>query len=167
MSGVRAFLRRHGTRIRRFAWPAFILLLLAMLGRHLLTVEWEEVWQAVKKPPFWLLALLAMGGLIGHGVYGCLDLVGRRWTGHQLTRRRTWLLATSSYAFNLNLGALVGGIGLRYRLYHRQGVGSRITSRIIATSVAGNWLGYLALTGVAFVAITEPRALGSLLRFLG
>ena len=53
-----------------------------------------------------------------------------------------------SYAFNLNLGSLIGGLGLRYRLYSRQGLDDGQITRTIAFSMWTNWFGYGVLAGL-------------------
>jgi hypothetical protein len=55
-----------------------------------------------------------------------------------------------SYAFNLNLGSLVGGIGFRYRLYSKLGVRYGNITRIVTLSMVTNWLGYILLAGLVF-----------------
>ena len=76
-----------------------------------------------------------------------------------------------SYAFNLNFGALVGGMAFRYRLYSRLGLSAGTTTRVLAMSVATNWLGYLALSGVMLVTgvvrLPESWAGAGVLRLVG
>eukprot|EP01036_Dinobryon_divergens_P042758 gene42758-56839_t len=55
-----------------------------------------------------------------------------------------------SYAFNLNLGSLVGGVAFRYRLYSRLGLGNETITRVLGFSMFTNWIGYLLVAGVAF-----------------
>jgi hypothetical protein len=69
-------------------------------------------------------------------------------------------IAFTSYAFSLNVGALVGGAGFRYRLYSHSGLGTGKISRIIGFSVATNWLGYLVLAGCVFAIGTVVPPLG-------
>ena len=57
--------------------------------------------------------------LASHRLYGTFDLVARHCCGHHLRRSTTLGIAMTSYAFTLNLGSLVGGVGVRYRLYAR------------------------------------------------
>ena len=54
----------------------------------------------------------------------------------------------TSYAFTLNLGLLVGGVGVRYRLYARRGVDAGTIGQVVGTSVLTNWVGYLLLAAV-------------------
>ncbi len=66
-------------------------------------------------------------------------------------RRESILTTFISYAFNLNLGSLVGGLGFRFRLYSRQGVEDADITRTIAFSMWTNWFGYITLAGVLFL----------------
>ena len=62
------------------------------------------------------------------------------------------LIAFISYAFSLNIGALVGGTGFRFRLYSHAGLGVGAISRVVIFSVGANWMGYLLLAGGLFAA---------------
>ncbi len=61
-----------------------------------------------------------------------------------------------SYAFHLNLGALVGGVALRYRLYARQGLALDTITQVLVLSMIGNWIGYLLLAGGACLFFPLP-----------
>ena len=60
-------------------------------------------------------------------------------------------IAFTCYVFNLNLGSLVGGVALRYRLYTRLGLRADVITRILALSVLTNWLGYCCVAGCVFL----------------
>jgi uncharacterized membrane protein YbhN (UPF0104 family) len=62
-----------------------------------------------------------------------------------------------SYAFNLCIGSIVGGVGFRYRLYSRLGLKNGVITRIVSMSMLTNWLGYKLLAGLLF--IVHPLAL--------
>ena len=64
-----------------------------------------------------------------------------------------------SYAFNLNLGSLVGGVGFRIRLYSKLGLDAASIGRVIAFSLVTNWSGWLLLAGARFAArqVTLPE----------
>lgn len=59
------------------------------------------------------------------------------------------------YAFNLNLGALVGGLGFRYRIYSRWGVSTKKVPYIVLSSIAANWSGYVLLMALIFLIRPE------------
>ena len=71
-------------------------------------------------------------------------------TGHRLRTGPVMGVTFISYAFNLNLGALVGGIAFRYRLYSRLGLDSNTITRVLGFSMLTNWFGYLVVAGAAF-----------------
>jgi uncharacterized membrane protein YbhN (UPF0104 family) len=54
----------------------------------------------------------------------------------------------TSYAFTLNLGSVIGGVGVRYRLYSRRGIDPGTIGQVVATSILTNWVGYLLLAAL-------------------
>jgi len=146
-------------RLRRWVAPAFAVLVLGLLISHAHKVDWAGAWQALHQySPLLLLAVLALA-TASHGLYGCFDLIARHHTRHRLSRWRTWAIAMASYAFNLNLGSLVGGVALRARLYTRAGLDEATVAQVVGISLATNWLGYALLAGSLFAAgIIEPPA---------
>lgn len=131
-------------------------LVLALVARQAHTVDWPSVWQELLRQPPGRLAVAAALSLVSYGLYAGFDLVGRRLTGHPLSAPRTLGTAAISYAFNLNLGAWVGGIGLRLRLYTRWGLSAPMVMQIIAHSMVTNWLGYLWVGGAVLAWAPPP-----------
>src|SRR4051794_36014744 len=107
---------------RRILTLIFFAAVLALLVRFARTVDWDDVLASLLDLP--RPALLAAIGfaMASHLLYSCFDLIGRRYTGHELATRKVMAVNFISYAFNLNLGSLVGGIAFRYRLYSRLGL---------------------------------------------
>ena len=108
--------------VARAAVTVFLLVVVWLLVRQARTVDWPRVLDALRALPasaLWVAGALAF---TSHLAYGSFDLIGRRCTGHGLPRATTLGIAMASYAFTLNLGSLVGGVGVRYRLYERRGV---------------------------------------------
>lgn len=146
-------------RLRRWAVPLLGLVVLGLLAAHIHKVDWAGAWQALRRySPWVLLAALALS-TTSHALYGCFDLIGRRHTHHTLPWWRTWAIAVASYAFNLNLGALVGGVAMRARLYAKAGLDEATVAQVVGLSLATNWLGYGLLAGGLFAAgvISPPR----------
>jgi glycosyltransferase 2 family protein len=137
-------------RARRWAVPVLGLLVLAMLLSHAHKVDWAGAWQALQRYPWALLGGVLALAVASHALYGCFDLVGRHHTDHGLPRWRTWAIAVTSYAFNLNLGSLVGGVAMRARLYARAGLAPGTVAQVVGLSLATNWLGYGLLAGSLF-----------------
>ena len=122
-------------------------LVLALMAGQARTVDWPAVWQALQSMSVARLAAAAALALTSYGLYAGFDLIGRRLTGHTLSVSRTLGIAAISYAFNLNFGAWIGGIGLRLRLYSRWGVAVPTVLQVVTYSMATNWLGYLWVGG--------------------
>ncbi len=121
-----------------------------LLVRQARTVDWSEVLDSVASIP--LPMLLAGGALAAcsFALYSTYDLLGRRLTGHGLGAGTVMGVTFISYAFNLNLGSLVGGVAFRYRLYSRLGLDNDTITRVLGFSMLTNWFGYLAVAGAAF-----------------
>lgn len=134
-------------RLLNILFFAAVAYLLATLARK---VEWEEVFLTIRRRPVEGLLLAALLAGASHALYSCFDLIGRHVTGHGLKVRQVMAVGFISYAFNLNLGALIGGFAFRYRLYSRFGLGAEVVTRVLALSVLTNWLGYLLLAGLVF-----------------
>lgn len=146
--GVSGFWARY----KRWVVPAFALLVLAMLLSHAHKIDWAGAWEALKQYKLSLLAGVLGLALASHALYGCFDLLGRHHTRHKLGRVRTWAIAVASYAFNLNLGSLVGGVALRARLYAKAGLDEATVAQVVGVSLATNWLGYGLLAGTLFAS---------------
>ncbi len=145
---------------KRIAPWALAALVLTLVARQARTVDWPQVWVALQA--LTLVQVLTATGLalLSHGLVASFDLIGRRLTGHQLPAPRTLGIAAICYAFNLNFGALVGGFGLRLRLYSRNGVVAPTVAKVIAHSMVTNWLGYLWVAG-GVLLVAPPRMPGS------
>jgi len=135
---------------RRIVLLVFFLAVAALLVRQARTIDWSDVLQAIGQLP--LHTVLAAIGVtaVSHAIYSTYDLFGRNLTGHTLRARTVMGIAFISYAFNLNLGSMVGGIAFRFRLYARMGLAPNQITRIVAMSLLTNWSGYLLAAGIAF-----------------
>lgn len=141
---------------RRVLFGIFLLAAAGLLWRYASTVRWGEVMAAIADYPGPRLALAAAVSLTAYVVYCSLELLARRSTGHSLPPLQVLAIALVCYAFNLNLGGVVGGIGFRFRLYLRSGLGVSTISRIVAFVVGGNWSGFLLLGGLALAVDPLP-----------
>ena len=147
---------------RKAWWPwlkrALALLFFAgvtwLLFEQAQAIDWWEVWSTLRGYPQASLlgaAALAATSLL---LYSCFDLLGRHYTGHRLRAHSVMLVTFTSYVLNLNLGSLVGGVALRYRLYSRLGLPLGVITRVITISMLTNWMGYLLLGGFVFSFFT-------------
>lgn len=144
------------TWLKRGMTAALLLLVAYLVVRNSREMDWAAVWSGLRDyGPRSLLVALAIA-LPGQLACGCFDLVGRQATGHGLSVARTMLISYTGYYFSLNLGALVGGLAFRYRLYVPHGFRPLLISQIIGLSVLTNWLGYILIAGVV-LAFRPPE----------
>ena len=155
-----ADVRRPAWRDRlRAAWPrlkrvlaiGFMLLVLGLIAEQARTVDWPAVLRALRDIP---AGVLALGGALSaacFAVYASYDVIGVRLAAAPIARWRAAATGVVSYILNLNLGSLVGGIAVRFRLYGRAGLRADTVAHVLAASLATNWLGYLARGGALFL----------------
>ena len=159
-------------RVRRWLVPLFGIAVLGLLLSHAHKIDWAGAWQALRQyPPLVFVAVLGIS-TASHALYGCFDLIGRRHTRHRVPAWETWAIAVTSYAFNLNLGSLVGAVATRARLYARAGLDEVTVAQVVGLSLATNWLGYGLLAGGLCAAggVTPPAGAmisSAMLRALG
>lgn len=119
-------------------------------------IEWAEVGKALRRLPYSVLLVASALAACSFAVYTTFDLIGRHYTRHSVSRPCVMLVAFISYAFNLNLGSLVGGVAFRYRLYTKYGLSNDVITRVLGLSMLTNWLGYFVLGGTVLCFFT-PR----------
>ncbi|MDH2235791.1 lysylphosphatidylglycerol synthase domain-containing protein [Pigmentiphaga sp. GD03639] len=149
------------TRSRRRSWwwwgrhaltLLFIAVVVLLLAEQVTKIDWSKVLQALKAYTGWTLAAAAGLTVVSHLLFGGFDQLGRRYVGSPLRPAQVAVVAGICYAFTLNMGALIGGIAFRYRLYSRLGLAAPDITKIYALSVLSNWLGYLILLGALLLA---------------
>ncbi|WP_397473420.1 lysylphosphatidylglycerol synthase domain-containing protein [Pusillimonas sp.] len=156
------------THLRRIPWPIVtrvltgimvlaVIVLLFNLARRL---DWAAVLESAATIGTPTLALAMSMVVLAHLVYTTFDLLAKRYAGTPLPWWKVMGVSSLSYAMNLNLGVLVGGVAIRFRLYHRLGVRAAIAGKVVAFSTLTNWIGYGWLAGVLFIigAIPLPGA---------
>jgi len=141
---------------RGLSW-LFFAAVAALLVRYGRNVDWDDVLASLRGLPAAALLAAVLLAAASHLLYSCFDLIGRHYTGHNLPTRTVMTVNFISYAFNLCIGSIVGGVGFRYRLYSRLGLKPGVITRIVSMSMLTNWLGYKLLAGILFVV--HPLAL--------
>ena len=136
--------------LKRAATGAFFMLVAGLLISQARAVEWTEVFVTLRNYPLSALLGAVALAIISLTLYSAFDLLGRHYTGHTLRVPSVMTVTFISYVFNLNLGALVGGVAFRYRLYSRLGLATGVITRILSLSMLTNWMGYLLLGGLVF-----------------
>ena len=134
----------------RIVTAVFFVAVAWLVAHQARTIDWDTVGDTLRGYRSGTLVLAAGIVAASYGLYAGYELLARRYSGHGLPVRLVALVGVIAYAFNLNLGAWLGGIGFRYRLYSQLGVSPATTARLYLCTLATNWTGYLAVAGVAF-----------------
>jgi len=144
--------RHRWRRVRRVAFYAFLALVAFLLLRYARSVDWAAVGATLAGYGPGTLAVAVAITLASYLLYSCYDLAAKRYAHHDLPAPKIMGIAMVAYAFSLNVGALFGGAGFRYRLYSHAGLGLGTISRVVAFSIGTNWMGYLLLGGALFAS---------------
>ena len=168
---TRAVAKRR-QRWLRVAAAAFYVVLVAMLVSVARTLDVEEIVRSVRALPPTSMVLAAACSMACYIVYACYEVLAARIRELGVPVHRVALIGFASYACNLSLGSIVGALGVRLKLYAREGIPAAEALTIVALNLMTNWSGYLVVLGGVLVAhvSTLPAAWspgGSLLRGLG
>lgn len=100
-----------------------------------------------------LIIVTAIGlVIVNYIILGSFDFMGiRSLKIRKPSFGKILLSAFICYAFTINMGALIGGLGFRYKIYPEWGVEKKSIPKIIVLSVLANWSGYVLLTGLTFL----------------
>lgn len=135
---------RYIKRTALVAWVAAVGWLVIVQAREM---DWGQVLDALRSFDATRIVVgfaLAVPAILAAASF---DLIGRHATGHDLPVRRVMLISYTGYYFSLNLGALVGGLAFRYRLYMPYHLSGMTISQVIGLSVVTNWSGYVPIAG--------------------
>ncbi len=144
---------------RRGKWLLSTIILLAVVwivvdrGREM---DWVEVGDSLRRYSAGVVASSFALTMLAYLACCCYDLLSRHYVRHDIRAPNVLAIAFVSYAVNLNVGALLGGMGLRYRLYSRYGLSTAQTTQIIGLSVLTNWAGFIFL-GALVLLIAPPQ----------
>ncbi|ALM83902.1 lysylphosphatidylglycerol synthase domain-containing protein [Bordetella sp. N] len=142
--------RRHWPLLKKVFFTAFALLVIGLIADQARNVEWGKVLEAMQAYT-WPVLLRAAGlAVLSYLIYSCFDLLAIPYLGHMIPPVRVMAVGIVAYAFNLNMGSLIGSVGFRFRLYLRLGLAAGEITRIIGLSLTTNWLGYLWVAGGLF-----------------
>jgi glycosyltransferase 2 family protein len=136
---------------------AFFAAVIWLLGDELRELDTEEILAVVRGlSPSRIAAALVLTAASYSAVAG-YDRLSARYAGVRLPPALGFSIPFVSYAFNFNVGAMVGAVGFRLRLYSRQGIDVKRIGAITVCSIVTNWCGCLTVLGAMLIA--DPSAL--------
>ena len=134
-------------RLGRLAFTGLLLVLAYLIITRLSAIDWAAVWLAMQDYQAQQLLQAAGFVAIGYGTCASYDLISRHILKLPLPATHVAAKSFVGYSFSLNLGAMVGGMGVRYRLYRRSGVATAQILRLMMLGALTNWSGYGLLAG--------------------
>jgi hypothetical protein len=148
-------------RAKRIAWSAvtaaFFAAVVWLLHGRLRELDAREIVTTLRAFSSAHIAVAFLVTSAAYAVVASYDRLSSRYAGVRLSGALGFAIGFVSYAFNFNLGAIVGGIGFRFRLYSREGVAHQRIGAIAAFSIVTNWCGCLFVLGAMLIA--DPSAL--------
>lgn len=136
--------------MRRALAIALLVLVIALLARQAQQIEWQQVGASLRSYRGSVLASALALAATAYLIYTAFDVLAQRYIDVKLPTLSVMRTGFISYAFNQSLGALIGAVAFRLRLYSRLGLNPGQISTLIFFSVWTNWLGYAALAGGIF-----------------
>lgn len=142
----------------------FVLLVGYLLYNNLSSIKWDEVGNALSNvSPAMAGVSLAISAVI-YILLASYDYLSFRYLKLKgISYPEVLVRAFVCYAFNLNLGSLVGGLALRYRVYSGWKIELDRIPYIIAFSTFTNWLGYCFLLSI--MVTLQAEAIRGLIPF--
>lgn len=124
--------------------------------QNLSRINWVDFKQALSSLSWGVLFSTMLLVFVNYLILTTFDYFGFRYFHISLmTYPRTVVSAFCSYVFNLNLGALIGGVGMRFRIYTGWGVKTEDVPKIVLFSSVTNWLGNTTLLASVFLLKTS------------
>lgn len=143
--------RRLPHRFWQWVFAAFAVGVIALMASRIGDLDWSAVRQALRGYRASTLSMALLWALCGYVVASSYDLIGRRHLRHRLAPTKVCAVNAITYAFSLNLGALLGGWAFRVRLYTRYGLSVPVIAQVIVLAMITNWSGFILLAGLVLL----------------
>ena len=134
----------------------FFCLIAYLLYQALSEIKLSDVKLALTQFNLSGIAPILLLVLINFLILGSFDMLGLRYLGvKDLHTFKIYWSSIVCNAFTLNLGAFVGGLGLRYRIYRGWDVPLGTITKLIMFSTLGNWIGHVLLVSITMIIYPE------------
>ena len=160
-------IEKIATRLGRVLrqWPlarwvvtaAFFAVVVWLLGDELRKLDPHEILAVITGLAPERVAMAALVTAACYAIVASYDRLSARYARVDLPPALGFSIPFVAYAFNFNVGSIVGGLGFRFRLYSREQVTKTQIAAIWVCSVVTNWCGCLSVLGAMLLA--DPSAL--------
>lgn len=134
----------------------FLAFVAYLLFHNLRDIHWLDVSAALSRVSASTITAALFIIAIIYGILTTYDFMGLKHLKCDfMTYPRVMVSAFVCYTFNFNLGALVGGVGFRYRVYTGWKVPKEKVPSLVIFSTITNWIGYVSLLGFSLLTQHE------------
>jgi phosphatidylglycerol lysyltransferase len=125
-----------------------------LLHRLLAEYKFSDVRAAFRQIAPWRIAAAAGLTALNYLVLIGYDILAVRALRHPLSLRKIALASFTGFVTSNNFGALLGGTGVRYRLYSSWGLSTADIVKLVVIVGVAFWIGLFAVAGATF--LIEP-----------
>jgi phosphatidylglycerol lysyltransferase len=145
---------------KNFIGPSFVLLVffaaLYLLHRELSQYHLHDFVAALQAiPANHVLAAVALT-VLNYVILTGYDWVGLRYVGHPMPIRRIAIASFLGSAVGNNFGSLLGGSGVRYRLYSNWGLSAAEIVKLVLLLSLTFWISALGISGLVMLVDPVP-----------
>ena len=150
------FLKKHGGNL---VGVVFIGIVGWLLWDTLAELDWQKTWTHTKNTPWETVAATVGLTMLSYLIYASFDLLELMRSKKTRPKLAAAMMAAwSCYSVNFNFGSILGGVGMRLKLYSDLQISKQRIGRIVMLSTMSNWLGYFFIAGL--ILIFTPHLLG-------
>lgn len=130
------------------------------LYQSVANISWSQIENALKEVSWKTIAWCFVLTILNYFIYACYDILSFNIIRNASLQFRKIISSTMiAFAFNLNLGALIGSIGLRYRIYSGWGIPHSKITLLTVLSTITSWSGYVLL--LSGILLLRPEIISS------
>ena len=144
--------------LKNVVGPLFVLLMffgaIYLLHQELSQYHLSDFIQALQSIPLAYVMIAVALTALNYVILIAYDWVGVRYIGHPMPFKRVALASFLGCAVGNNFGSLLGGSGIRYRLYSNWGLPATDIVKLVLLLSITFWVGLFGVTGI--VTLIEP-----------
>lgn len=115
------------------------------------SINWSEVRTSLSKFSFFIIMPGLALAALDYFILANYDYLGFRYfKNDKIKYHQVLISAMTCYIFTLNLGAMVGGVGFRFRIYSGWGIAKKFIPKIVVFATLTNWSGHALLLSTFF-----------------
>lgn len=152
---IRDFVKRHRKFLKIAATIIIAAIIFSTLRTRLKGLEFEEIVHSLDAIPAATISTAVVLTIASYLWLAVYEHIGLQYIHKYFALRRILFASFLSYTFNFNLGSIIGGIGMRFRLYRRWYLKHSEIVRLTSACIFTSWVGYVFLSGLTLLAMPD------------